>query len=186
MKIDIRNIGEGGRKIDMRIPRSRLQVKDEFEVTEDVSVEGTVEKVNGEIICNLNFETAVLMPCSRCLRETIIQLAEKFRTVIALERHSEEAEESEEEEFDAAAEDDRHKFLDGDRLDINRVVLEQVYLSLPMKPLCREDCRGLCTVCGRNLNEGECDCDRTTVDPRLKILEKLKKNKIDEKKKDND
>jgi uncharacterized protein len=51
---------------------------------------------------------------------------------------------------------------------------EQFYLSLPMKPLCRQDCRGLCTVCGTNLNRETCDCKRDWEDPRLDVLRKLR------------
>jgi len=53
---------------------------------------------------------------------------------------------------------------------------EQFYLALPMKPLCVEDCHGLCVQCGTNLNRGSCSCERDWVDPRLAALAKLKNN----------
>ena len=52
---------------------------------------------------------------------------------------------------------------------------EQFVLSLPMKPLCRHECKGLCAVCGTNLNRGACDCKRDWEDPRLAPLKALKK-----------
>ena len=51
---------------------------------------------------------------------------------------------------------------------------EQFYLALPMKPLCREDCRGLCPVCGINRNRETCSCQATWVDPRLEALKSFK------------
>jgi uncharacterized protein len=54
---------------------------------------------------------------------------------------------------------------------------EQFYLSLPMKPLCAEDCKGLCPVCGTNLNRGTCQCQRSWDDPRFAALKNLRANK---------
>jgi uncharacterized protein len=54
---------------------------------------------------------------------------------------------------------------------------EQFYLSLPMKPLCSEDCQGLCPVCGTNLNRDTCDCRRDWDDPRFAALKNLRSDK---------
>lgn len=58
------------------------------------------------------------------------------------------------------------------RFDLDPLVVEDVFLSLPSKFLCKEDCRGVCQKCGKNLNEGPCDCKKET-DPRLSALERL-------------
>ena len=58
-------------------------------------------------------------------------------------------------------------------IDLNELLREQFYLALPMKPLCRKDCRGLCMQCGTNLNEGACDCAPVWEDPRLAALKGL-------------
>ncbi len=54
------------------------------------------------------------------------------------------------------------------------MVREQLVLSLPADPVCREDCQGLCTVCGANLNERDCGCDRHVPDPRWAGLKNIK------------
>jgi uncharacterized protein len=54
---------------------------------------------------------------------------------------------------------------------------EQFYLALPMKPLCSEGCKGLCAMCGTNLNKGSCDCKREWEDPRLAALKELKRER---------
>jgi uncharacterized protein len=59
---------------------------------------------------------------------------------------------------------------DGRRIDLRALAVEQVYLEMPLKPICREDCRGLCSRCGNNRNRVECGCDDDSVDPRLLAL----------------
>lgn len=58
-------------------------------------------------------------------------------------------------------------------LDLAEALREHILLDLPMRPLCRPDCRGLCVGCGKNLNEGPCDCVQETIDPRLARLKEL-------------
>ena len=61
----------------------------------------------------------------------------------------------------------------GDDIDFTDAVQEQVMLALPMAPVCRENCRGLCTLCGSNLNKGDCGCNRTPSDSRFDVLSSL-------------
>ena len=65
-------------------------------------------------------------------------------------------------------------FFDGDAIDFRDVIQEQVILAIPMQPLCRGDCRGLCPRCGADLNRGPCDCHANDIDPRLAILKSIK------------
>ena len=65
-------------------------------------------------------------------------------------------------------------FYENEEIDLGHLMREQFCLSLPMKPLCQQDCRGLCPVCGTNLNRSGCDCKREWEDPRLAALRKLK------------
>ena len=64
-------------------------------------------------------------------------------------------------------------------IDLESIYMEQIYLAIPMKPLCDEDCKGICPVCGKDLNEGPCGCSRGIPDPRweslIELKEKLKK-----------
>jgi uncharacterized protein len=64
-------------------------------------------------------------------------------------------------------------------IDLAELVREQLYLALPMKPLCQEACRGLCSECGTNLNSGACACTHDWEDPRLAPLKALARNKTD-------
>jgi uncharacterized protein len=59
-------------------------------------------------------------------------------------------------------------------LDVAPLVRQEVILATPIGVLCRPDCAGLCPTCGRNLNDGPCDCDHDAIDPRLAALKQLK------------
>lgn len=69
--------------------------------------------------------------------------------------------------------EEQYFIYDNDTLDLTDIVRESILAMLPLKILCAEDCRGLCPKCGKNLNQGQCDCDLHEVDPRLAILATL-------------
>ena len=75
---------------------------------------------------------------------------------------------------------DDYAIIEDGFLDMDEPLREQLEMEFPARFLCREDCRGLCQKCGKNLNEGDCDCDHREFDPRLeplrRILEEMKKN----------
>ena len=66
-------------------------------------------------------------------------------------------------------------FYTGEAIDLEQMMREQFYLALPMKPLCAPDCKGLCSVCGKNRNRETCSCETTWVDPRFEVLRNLRK-----------
>jgi len=66
------------------------------------------------------------------------------------------------------------QFYDGEELDIYGPLHDLLALAVPMRPLCREDCKGLCPVCGKDLNAGDCGCPQTVEDPRFSALKQLK------------
>ncbi len=65
-------------------------------------------------------------------------------------------------------------YYQNDEIDLNELIRENMLLAVPLKSLCREDCRGLCPLCGCNLNREKCSCEQHTIDPRLAILKHLK------------
>ena len=76
---------------------------------------------------------------------------------------------------------DDYAIIDDGFLDIDSRILEQLEVEFPFRFLCKDDCKGLCSKCGKNLNEGNCDCDSKEIDPRFaplqKLLEQMKNNK---------
>jgi pyruvate-formate lyase len=70
-------------------------------------------------------------------------------------------------------ENDDYIMIEDKKLDLLPTVEEEIMLEMPSRTLCKEDCLGLCHKCGKNLNEGDCDCGKKEVDPRLAILKTL-------------
>ena len=115
---------------------------------------------------------SVFLDCTRCLEEyrqdLEIAVDEFYRrpglsAVDADGGRLAEAEVVEEDDY----------VIDEGTIDLNLLVNDAVMLSLPMRRLCDDECRGLCQICGTNLNEGECGCSSDDIDPRLEILRTL-------------
>ncbi len=100
------------------------------------------------------------LKCGRCLGTFIYDFAVPFEENYAMTQ-------------DTAAGD--LLSFSGDYLDVTPEIEKSIYLALPMKALCSEECRGLCPVCGKNLNEDNCGCADEEIDPRLGVLKELLK-----------
>jgi len=118
-------------------------------------------------------KTTLEMPCGRCLEP--FQLAGDGAFDLRYQPHSPAAAARHEEERQLEEDDLSTAFYENDEIDLAQLMREQFYLALPMKPLCRENCLGLCVVCGTNLNRVSCDCRREWEDPRFAALKALKK-----------
>ena len=67
--------------------------------------------------------------------------------------------------------EDRPSYVEGSMLDVDGLIFHELLLHWPAKVLCRESCKGLCPVCGSDLNQGECGCDRQVLDPRMAAIQ---------------
>ena len=112
--------------------------------------------------------TELELPCSRCLDPFRMPVDATFdlRYLPATEMTADEEREVQDEDLETS-------YYRDDQIDLNELLREQFYLALPMKPLCREDCKGLCAQCGTNLNTGTCACAAEWEDPRLAPLKGL-------------
>jgi uncharacterized protein len=130
-------------------------------------VDGTTVHVRGRL------EAGIEVDCSRCLERYPVAVAQEL-DLFSLPRPAEEPDAGEE-GVELSDRDVVVGYHAGDALDLGELVREQIVLAVPMKPLCREDCRGLCPRCGRNRNLGPCGCppDEEPGDPRLEPLRKL-------------
>ena len=108
------------------------------------------------------------LPCSRCLEPFRLPIAASFDV-----RYLPASAASGDVEREVDDEDLETSYYRNDEIDLNELLREQFYLALPMKPLCGEDCRGLCAQCGTNLNTDTCDCAPVWGDPRLAALKSL-------------
>jgi uncharacterized protein len=109
------------------------------------------------------------LECSRCLEPFTLPVVADFdlRYVPRTENSGEGEREVEEDDLATA-------FYDEDQIDLGHLIMEQFQLALPMKALCKDECKGLCPNCGTNLNTASCDCNAKWEDPRLAALKNLK------------
>jgi uncharacterized protein len=108
--------------------------------------------------------------CCRCANLFPQQVEKSFR----LEYWPDPEVLREGEEFELSYDDLNIGFYREDQVDLSAVVSEQILLDIPMKPVCRESCKGLCDQCGADLNQGDCDCSKERLDPRLAGLAEIK------------
>jgi uncharacterized protein len=165
-----------------RLPKEGLHVSRDFDflsadlVEEDaVFIEPTradvlVRRVGEEIWIKGRISARLSFVCSRCLTPFEFPIDSKFDLVYMPEEMAEGKEELGEEDMD------RMFYSDGN-IDLWSVILEQLNLTFPLKPLCSEACEGICAVCGELIHDGKCSCLVRESDPRFEQLKFLVKDK---------
>jgi uncharacterized protein len=143
-------------------PEAFADLANEFRVAAPVSLAFDVLKDRDEYRLVGGVRTRLDLTCSRCLESFPwpIDVSFDLRYLPASANAGEGEREVEEDDLTTA-------FYRDDTIDLRQLLAEQFYLALPMKPLCDEQCRGLCPVCGTNRNQAACDCRQEWEDPRL-------------------
>ncbi len=130
---------------------------------EPIKYDGAVYKTdNGEVV-HVNITYAYKETCGRCLEP----FNKKGTAVLTGQLINKTSNTLEDEIEDAI-------YYEDDKLELTDDIINTIALSLPMKPLCSEKCKGICPSCGTNLNREKCDCEVDDVDPRLAILKEFK------------
>lgn len=141
----------------------------ELDIKGPVSGSFKIRKMGQQVLVRGDVSGEVRLTCARCLKEFDAGVREgvdiELRPVLDLEKGSQEKE--------LASDDLDVEFFRGDALDVGHLAAEQISLAIPMKPLCRDDCAGICPVCGKDRASGKCDCEPDT-DPRWSALKELK------------
>jgi uncharacterized protein len=170
MKLDLGKIRQPNTRYARTFEPSEVEMPDDaYRVVAPVHLEFDIHKDKDQFRLVGTARTELELPCSRCL--------EPFRFPLDLafdQRYLPQPDASPDEEREVVEEDLETSFYRDEQIDLNELLREQFYLALPMKPLCREDCRGLCVQCGTNLNTATCDCSPAWEDPRLGTLKQLK------------
>lgn len=133
---------------------------DPVQISLDVENTGRVLIVRGSIMGDLE------LVCSRCLEHYPYHVEAAFEEQFC--GPSDVAELVEE-----GRDLDEIHVIEGNKVELDDFIQESIYLSLPMKTICRENCSGLCAVCGTNLNRNKCECKHENIDPRLRGLQKF-------------
>lgn len=98
----------------------------------------------------------VMIPCDRCLEDVTNTIPIRIACEVSLQDGKAVFEEDEE-----------ATFLEEHQLDVDRLIYDEILVNWPTKVLCKDDCKGICPVCGQNLNRQDCGCDRQVMDPRM-------------------
>ncbi|MBZ0154596.1 MAG: DUF177 domain-containing protein [Alphaproteobacteria bacterium] len=168
MKIIVSEIPEEGLNIDIEETIHSELVK----IVSPVSASLRIEKRNAEVLVQGEIHAKVELQCSRCLQSFTVPVHSALSVVYdpaeVINR---------EENYSLKGDELDMGFYRNDTLDLNDLLLEQLLLNIPMKPLCRPDCEGICPQCGKDLNAEKCTCEVSEIDPRMKVLEQLLKRK---------
>ncbi|HSV31295.1 MAG TPA: DUF177 domain-containing protein [Atribacteraceae bacterium] len=151
-----------------------VQVDERIVFPRPANLSVTLTNCGSEILVEGTLRVEAIISCSRCLEPFVYEIEGEIclelRNADRLVRTSQiEAEAQEDSDIRYYHEDDNY-------VDINREVRETAILNLPMKPICRPSCRGLCTLCGEDLNRSKCGCRKTVIDSRLSKLQNWRQN----------
>jgi uncharacterized protein len=189
MLVKIDQIRDAGLHVDEQMNLELLGATLEgsgFRATEPLKVSADFRKVSGGVLLSGKFTSRVVADCKRCLTEAKLELPVSFTINLVPESlvrgegvlDKEELEEKDRGHGESggsfAMDATDEEVFDGKVIDLEPIVREQLLLALPMSAVCREDCGGLCTNCGQNLNDKQCGCETKFVDPRLAALKKIK------------
>lgn len=150
-------------------PEEVEQTGDAYRVVAPVQVDLEIHKDKDRFRLVGSARTELELACSRCLEPFQLPFDASFDL-----RYLPASELSADDEREVAEEDLDTSYYRDDQIDLNELLREQFYLALPMKPLCQDQCAGLCPQCGTNLNSGSCQCTPVWEDPRLAPLKELK------------
>ncbi|MBP5303964.1 MAG: DUF177 domain-containing protein [Clostridia bacterium] len=144
--------------IEDAIDLSKLEFQYFHPFKEPVRVTGTVNGAGSIVILRMKMEYTFHGECSRCLKPVSFQNEIEAEHILVT---------STEQESDDLV------VVDQFMLDLDELVEDDIWMELPSKCLCRPDCQGLCSSCGKNLNDGPCGCSGKEADPRLAALAAL-------------
>ncbi len=183
--LNVDALEEANQPFEADLPREfldgvlRADPPTEFHAAGAAHLAGKATRLGRKVLIQARATVPLKGLCKRCLKPVALdEPLEMTRTWVPADqahagehhRKGEEVEAS----FDPETADE--EAYQGKEIDLAPAVREQILLSAPASPLCREDCKGLCPTCGKDLNEGECGCDRTAVDPRWAALKGIQLN----------
>lgn len=174
MKIRLKAIGPEGRRAQASVQAVDLPLLSELSQSEGVGFPEPVavdimliRQPHDVVVAAGTLDTRAVIGCGRCLEPTTVAVHSDVHAVFEPASAGEAAAAA---VVELTAADMERTPYDGDSLDLGTLIQEEILAALPLKVLCRDDCKGLCPACGANLNAASCGCDHGAVDPRLAAL----------------
>ena len=169
MRVELENL-EGGKGEFAHIyqPDELNPIDERVKLIEPAAVSGKVRVAGNEVFVNGHIDARAQVECDRCLQPVELPVNTDFALdyISGAEYESTPAAELTEADLSLSV-------FDGETIDINEIVKEQILLTVPARTLCREDCKGICPECGIDRNTGECSCVTDNTDPRWAALKNL-------------
>lgn len=178
MKVHLNSIpSDSLLEIDLGLEQGEVNIMLEevggCELVSDLEARARLQRRGTRVTLDGELSGVVAASCRRCLKEVETNLEVDFRsTFLPL---PELLPEEDEEDIELSSEDVELNHYEGDELDLTPIIRETLLLEIDPSPLCDENCKGLCSKCGEDLNQKECGCDRTSYDLRWSALQDLKK-----------
>ena len=143
-------------------------IDERVKLTEPAAVSGKVRLAGNEVFVSGHIETRAQVECDRCLQPVELPVSADFALeyISGADYESSAVAELTEDELSVSV-------FDGETIDVDEIVKEQILLTVPTRMLCREDCKGICPECGTDRNTGECNCVTNDIDPRWAALKNL-------------
>ncbi len=188
MRVNIDEIKETGLERSWDVTREQLDevVREDragYRAAAAARVTARLERLARRVRLRAATRAELACPCGRCLAPVTVAVPVEFDLVLVpAEEDSTSGGAERRDRGDGPvggtfrAEDADEERYHGKTIDLDPILREQILLSLPAYPVCRDGCKGLCPACGQNLNERECGCDLRVPDPRWAGLEKLKRH----------
>ena len=149
-------------------PEDLNPVDERMNLIAPATVSGRVRLSGHQVFVNGHVETRAQVECDRCLKPVELPVNADFTLeyISGSDYESSQAVELTEEQLSVSV-------FDGDGIDVDEIVKEQILLAVPTRMRCREDCKGICPECGADKNKGECNCVTNEIDPRWAALKNL-------------
>ena len=179
MKIETERIPQDGLSLEHRMQANDFEIlklliaKGEAEFTDDIGIKLSILPLKDLIQVDGSVQTCVRIVCSRCAESYNAQLSRQFRLSYS-RKIPQDLHRDEKEGLELTAQQIGLILYQGDEIDLRDALAEQVVLALPYKPLCRQDCKGLCQNCGANLNQDVCHCESNPKGGPFEVLRGLK------------
>lgn len=173
MRIELVNLEHGRADFAHVYQPGELGSFDErVSLVEPVKVEGKVRLAGAEVFVNGHIETRAQVECDRCLKLVEMPVNADFdlQYITGAEYESSATVELTEDALSVSV-------FDGETIDVDEIVKEQILLAVPTRLLCQPDCKGICPVCGIDKNTGDCECETEDIDPRWAALKNLTSGK---------
>ena len=169
MRIELENLeGTKGDFAHIYQPEDLNPIDERVRLSAPANVTGKIRLSGNEVFVNGSVDTRAQVECDRCLQPIELPVKADFALeyISGSEYESSAGAELTEAEMSVSV-------FDGEAIDVDEIVKEQILLAVPTRMLCREDCKGICPECGIDRNTGNCNCVTNDIDPRWAALKNL-------------